>query len=89
MHPLQLTVTRERFNALAALPAPAYLIGVDTRVECSYIVAANRQVNADVPSILRAYNLKDDGIKIALYQEVVQFWRRNRRSLRNSRFAHV
>jgi hypothetical protein len=55
---LSVTITKDRFNALAALPAPAYLIGVDTNAEISYIVAANRNVRADVPGILRAYNLK-------------------------------
>jgi hypothetical protein len=82
-------IKRDSFNALAALCAPSYLIGVDTRSETCHIVAANKPVLADVPGIAMAYNLADDDVKIALYWEVVGFWRQNRRSLLNTRFPHV
>lgn len=85
---LSLTVEMERYCRLTRLRAPAYLIGVDIRTERSYIIAATSPAPAMLPSISRDYPLTDDKIRVALYREVVAFWRRRPRSQR-SEFRNV
>ena len=49
---LPVKVDRVRFNRLARLPAPGYLVGVDLKAESCHLVAANKTVAADLPSIV-------------------------------------
>ena len=71
---LPVTVPKRKLKELARLPVPAYLIGVDIRSEMSYLVAAQRIRREPVSSITKAYNIADDSVKIALYEEVLSFW---------------
>jgi len=86
---LPIGVEQIKFNRLAEIPAPTYLIGVDTIAEVSYIVAAYKRRTAAVSSIVCDFSLRDDEIKIDLYKEVIQFWQANKSLLRKTRFKDV
>lgn len=86
---LSIPVEKGPFNALVRSPVPTYLIGVDTSAEACYIVCPTTLVLIDVPSIVRAYNLQDEPVKIDLYLEVVEFWKRNKRRAYQTRFPHA
>lgn len=86
---LPIAVEQVRFNRLAEIPAPTYLVGVDVAAEMSFIVAAYRPRAASVASILTDFSLRDDEIKIDLYKEVIQFWKANKPILHNTRFKDV
>ena len=84
---LSVTVSKRKFNELARLPVPTYLIGVDVRSETSYLVAARRIRPTPVYSITKAYNIADDSVKIALYEEVLSFWNAAKRINSQTRFT--
>jgi hypothetical protein len=85
---LSLTVESERYRRLLRLCAPAFLIGVDVLAERSYVVAATLPAPATLPSIPRDYPLTEDKIKVALYHEVVRFWK-GRPQFRTSEFRNA
>jgi hypothetical protein len=70
-------------------PVPAYLVGVDVNRRATYIVAAYRRRGAQVSSITREFPLGSEAVKLALYDEVAEFWKANRRTLWNTRFRDV
>lgn len=72
---LPLTVDPGRYRRLTRLRAPAYLIGLDLGAERSYIVAATPPAPAALAGISRDFPLTDDKIRVALYREVVSFWK--------------
>lgn len=84
---LSVTVPKRKFNQLARLPVPTYLIGVDLRSETSYLVAAQRIRREPVYSITKAYNIGDDSVKIALYEEVMSFWNAAKHIAFHTRFT--
>ena len=84
---LSVTVPKRKFNQLARLPVPTYLIGVDLRSETSYLVAAQRIRREPVYSITKAYNIADDSVKIALYEEVMSFWNAAKHIAFHTRFT--
>ena len=86
---LPIQVEGEKFNSLARLPAPTYLIGVDMNSETSHIVAAHKPRSTAVSSITRRFRLCDDSTKIDLYKEVLEFWNANRPILQRTRFKDV
>ncbi len=67
-------VPPDRFNRLVHLPAPAYLLAVDTASEQAFLRAACQSRKTAVTSVTKAFPLADDGVKIALYREVCGFW---------------
>jgi hypothetical protein len=86
---LPLDVPRERFNALAAITAPTYLIGVDLVAAESYLVAAYRRRRSRVSSIAKAFRLNDESVRVMLYEEVLAFWMANKPLLLRTRFKDV
>jgi len=86
---LPIGVAQTKFNRLANIPAPTYLIGVDTVTEVSYIVTAYKRRTTAVSSIVSDFSLREDRTKIDLYREVVQFWKANKPILRKTRFKDV
>ncbi len=83
---LAIEVPIARFNRLARIPAPTYLIGVDLVQERSYLVSANRTRTSGVFSITKSYCLGEQSVKMDLYKEVLTFWNANRVVLTQSRF---
>jgi hypothetical protein len=79
-------VSAERYNQLAGIPAPTYLVGVDVTTETSYLVAAHRARKTPLTSITKAHPLRDDAVKIGLYREVLAFWKSSRPALQRTRF---
>ena len=86
---LPIEVRRDRYNALVRLSAPSFIIGVDVTAELSYIIAAHRVRTARVSSIAKTYCLRDDAVKIGLYEEVLSYWDANRPALQRTQFKDV
>lgn len=59
---LTIDVAKERFNTLAGLSAPTYLIGADLVAGTPYVVAANRRRRSRVSSISKAFPLTADWV---------------------------
>lgn len=83
---LPINVETDKYNRIATLPAPAYLIGVDLNSERAYLVAAHRRRPSNVSSITKQFPLHSEKIKIDLYKEVVSFWKLNAPRLQTTRF---
>jgi len=86
---LPVEVASERFNRLARLSAPTYLIGVDVVAYRTFVVAAVRPRRAKVSGISKAFPLGDDRVKLKLYREVLAYWAANRPLLLATEFADV
>ena len=86
---IPIAVPADEFNRLVELPAPTYLIGVDVRSRSTYIVAAHSRRGTAVSSITRDFPLGRDAVKLALYDEVAEFWEVNRRKPWHTRFRDV
>ena len=86
---LGIDVPLERFNRLVRLPAPAYIVAVDTVVEEAYLAAACRTRKSAVSSVTKAFPLSEASVKIGLYREVVAFWATHKTLRRTSRFLDV
>lgn len=86
---LSIDIGREKFNRLAKIPAPTYLVGVDINLETSYLVTAYKPRGTQVSSITKAFSLRDDSVKINLYKEVIEFWVVNRPALQRTWFKDV
>lgn len=86
---LPIDVPLDRYHLLLRMPVPTFLIGVDVDAEASFIVAAHAPRAARISSITTAYDLGDDGVKIGLYGEVLDFWRSRRPARRRTGFKDV
>jgi hypothetical protein len=86
---IPIAVGVHEFNRMVAAPVPTYLVGVDVNRRATYIVAAYRPRRARVSSITRAFPLGSEAVKLALYDEVAEFWKANRRTHWNTRFRDV
>ena len=75
---IAIDVSLERFNRLVQLPAPSYLLVVDTVSEQAYLCAASKSRNKAVASVTKAFPLGEDRVKIGLYREVCGFWKARR-----------
>ncbi|HEX8450907.1 MAG TPA: DUF4365 domain-containing protein [Longimicrobium sp.] len=84
-----IAVGADEFNRLVAAPVPTYLVGVDVNRRATYIVAAHRRRGSRVSSITRAFPLGSDAVKVALHDEVAEYWKANGRTLWNTRFRDV
>jgi hypothetical protein len=45
---IRVSISPKKYNRLASLPAPTYLIGVDTRAERTYLVAALKPIKKPI-----------------------------------------
>jgi len=86
---LPIAIPAKKYNDLVNLPLPTYVIGVDTRSERSYLIAAQRTRRTQISSMPRTYDLSEDAIRIELYKEVRKFWDSARRIPHQSRFTDV
>ena len=86
---LPIAIPAKKHNDLVNLPLPTYVIGVDTRSEQSYLMAAQRTRRTQISNLPRTYDLSDDAIRIELYKEVRKFWNSASRIPHQSRFADV
>lgn len=86
---IPIAVGADDFNRMVEAPAPSYLVGVDVNRRATYIVAAHSRRRAQVSSITRAFPLGSDAVKLALYDEVAEFWKANGRKLWSTRFRDV
>jgi hypothetical protein len=86
---LPVGVKLDRFNQLARIPAPTYLIGVDLPAETAYLVAAHRPRKVGVSTITKVFCLRDDAVRIELHKEVLAFWAANKPVLQLTRFHDV
>lgn len=73
--PLQIELTK--YNRLAQIPAPTFIVGVDIDAEEVYLVCAPKPAKKSISSICKKYDLKDDGIRVALYKEVKDYWKKH------------
>ena len=78
---LKLDVELGKYNKLAAIPAPTFLIGVDIRTEKAFVIAAPKALRKAFSSISKKHDLQDETVRVRLYKEVVKYWRRNRSRL--------
>ena len=86
---LPIVVAPDRYKLLAKMPIPTSLVGVDIVTETSYLVSAHRRRSGGISGISKGYCLRDDAVKIGLYQEVLRFWQIKRPQLRQTRFHDV
>jgi hypothetical protein len=88
---LALTIELDKFNKLARIPVPTFLIGVDTDSEKVFVIAAVKPVLKGFSSITKKFDLTNDAVRIGLYKEVAGYWRKNGPRLDKARtiFANV
>jgi hypothetical protein len=75
---LNINIDLAKFNALAAMPLPTYLIGVDTLAERTFIVSAGKREKTGLSSMTKKHDLKEDDVRVQLYKEVLENWKVNR-----------
>ncbi len=71
---LKVSVSAERYNALAATPLPTYVVGVDNPSEIAYISAAMYPRKRKLSSLTTRYSLREPAIRQLLFEEVSSFW---------------
>lgn len=75
---LGLEIDLEKFNKLAATPAPTFLVGVDIMAEKVFLISAPKPKRRKFYSICKRFDLVDDLVRISLYKEVVGYWRKSK-----------
>ena len=78
------------YNRMVRHPSPTYLIGVDLcdlRQPAAYLIAASAERAAMLSSMSRTFDLAEDAVRIALYDEVVRYWAAVGRPPHHSRFC--
>lgn len=86
---VKVDVPADKFNRLARLPAPSYLLAVDVLSRACYLSPACRTRTTAVSSVTRKYPLSQDSVRIALYREVLAFWSVRKAVRRTSGFKDV
>lgn len=71
---LKVSVTKERYNALASTAVPTYIVGVDNPAETAYISAALQPRKAKLSSLTTRYSLRESLVRQRLFDEVQAFW---------------
>jgi hypothetical protein len=74
---LALQIEKTKYNKLAQIPAPTFLVGVDIVAEEVYLVCAPKPAKRAFSSICKKHDLKDDGVRVALYKEVRDYWKKH------------
>lgn len=87
-HRLLVTAKAEKVRALAAYPAPTYIVGIDAdpEVEAGYLVSANGEHLTGLSSMSteKPINLSNRQL---LWDEVREFWSGSDKSRLTSKFA--
>jgi len=76
-HRLKVRVCAKRVAALAAYPAPTYIVGVDEVKEVGYIVSANGERRGHMSSLSTCFPINRPNRR-SLWNEVRAFWRQRR-----------
>lgn len=71
---LKVQVDAGDLEALAAHPAPTYIVGIDDRTEQGYLVSPRGVTPGDLSSLSTRFPL-DTANKAALWAEVRDYWR--------------
>ncbi len=74
---LPIKLELDGYDRLRGLPIPAYLVGVDLPNENAYVIAALKRRTTGISSITTAFSLRDERVRIRLYEEVLRFWQRS------------
>ncbi len=74
---LSLQIELPKYNRLAQIPAPTFLVGVDIDAEKVYLVSAAKPEKKAFSSICKKFDLKDDDVRVALYKEVKKYWKKH------------
>lgn len=74
---LAVKIELPKYNRLAQIPAPTFLVGVDVDAEQVYLVCAARTEKKAFSSICKKFDLKDDNVRVALYNEVKEYWKKH------------
>lgn len=74
---LSLQIELPKYNRLARIPAPTFLVGVDINAEKVYLVGACKPEKKSFSSICKKFDLKDDDVRVALYKEVKEYWKKH------------
>jgi hypothetical protein len=83
---VHVTLPPGKRRALARLPGPTYLVGVQEPLERAFIRAVNDQAGPGLYAISVANELTPDNLRV-LYDEVKAFWRQQEFKPHNSAFA--
>ncbi len=86
---LRLTADTDKLRRLARLPAPTYVVGVDTVSEAAYIAAAFGPHPLRSHSLTKQFPLSSDAVRIELYREVLGHWATRGRRPTETRFTDV
>ncbi len=78
---LKIDVDLAKFNQLAGTPAPTFFIGVDVMTEKVFLVTAAKLRKRAFYSICKSFDLSDETVRIGLYKEVVEYWRKTKHKL--------
>lgn len=70
---LKVQLGAEQVTALAAYPAPTYLVGIDELNEQGYIVSINGETRAAVSSLTTEFPLDHERREL-LWAEVLEYW---------------
>src|ERR1041384_6098588 len=70
---LRARVTADEMKALAACPAPTYIVGVDEPSASCFLVSAKGEKSATMSTIPTAFPL-DRGTRELLWREVADYW---------------
>ena len=74
---LKVRVSQEQVVALAAYPAPTYIVGIDEREEVGYLVSANGERRGRMSSLSTRFPINRRNRRL-LWNEVRAFWRKRR-----------
>lgn len=67
-------ISKEKFNVLAEMPAPVYLLGLDHNSNEAFVVAVNKPRTSGTNTIRVDFPLRDQTTLAKLYDEVLSFW---------------
>lgn len=85
---LPLSVEAGKLERLGRLPAPTYVVGVDTLGERAYVAAAFGREAVRTGGLTMAHPLASESVRIGLYREVVAHWSHPGRRPTRTRFPN-
>ena len=83
---LKIQVSEEKVKGIYSYPAPTYIVGVDDLKEQAFVVSANGENLSSLSSVSTAFPINKKN-RIALWNEVRDFWQGKSHSVLKSRFA--
>lgn len=77
---LKVGVDKDDVDRMLSYPAPVYLVGIDETNEVAYIVAINKKIAKNLPSIPITHPLDCANLEI-LWDEVRAYWKGKKTAL--------